>query len=132
VEYYRFIRFLPNGEILFLTTSDEPAASVSGLRDPKYLRNAQTMRGHYQLYGNNVVSAVVKKPSAPAQTPVYRGRNAKVQASQEVTTFHMEFEITPVKDKPNWMLKVRINHLRLNCRMEIRNFVNLTVSSNNR
>ncbi|ODM97236.1 F-box only protein 9 [Orchesella cincta] len=104
VEYYRYIRFLPNGEILFLTTSDEPAISVSGLRDSKYPRNSTTMRGHYQLFGDNVVSAVVKKPSAQPQTPVYRGRNTKVQ-TQEVTTFHMEFEITPVKARSNWMLK---------------------------
>ncbi|CAL8110147.1 unnamed protein product [Orchesella dallaii] len=110
VEYYRFIRFLPNGEILFLTTSDEPAVSVNGLRDPKFPRNPTTMRGHYQLYGNNVVSAVVKKPTAAAQTPVFRGRNAKVQP-QEVTTFHMQFEIAPVKERSNWMLKVLIKIL---------------------
>lgn len=104
MEYYRFIRFLSNGEVLFLTSSDEPGATVSGLRDEKYPRNPATLRGQYQLYGNNIVSAVVKK-STPAQTPVHRGRNARAQP-QDVTTFHMEFEICQVKSRYNWMLKV--------------------------
>lgn len=104
MEYYRFIRFLPNGEILFLTSSDEPSVTVSGLRDDKYPRNPATLRGQYHLYGNNIVSAVVKKPT-PAQTPVHRGRNGRAQL-QDVTTFHLEFEICQVKSRYNWMLKV--------------------------
>jgi len=105
VEYYRFIRFLPNGEILFLTTSDDPGTSVSGLRDGKYPRNPATMRGHFQLFGDNIVSAVVKKSNPPTQTPVHRGRGTKQAQPQDVTTFHMEFEICPVKNRSNWMLK---------------------------
>lgn len=50
---------------------------------------------------------MVKKTAVTSQTPVHRGRNARVQ-SQEVTTFHLEFEISPVKNRPNWMLKVTL------------------------
>jgi F-box protein 9 len=103
VEYYRYIRFFPDGHVLFLTCSDEPSTTVPGLRE-KQPKNPATLRGKYQLYGNNIVTAMVK--NVPPPTSAFSRSNRRQQDQiQQSTSFHVEFEICPHKGRNNGMLK---------------------------
>ncbi len=111
VEYFRYIRFFPDGKVLFLTTADKPGVTVASLRDRKP-RNIATMRGRYHLYGNNVVSAVVTKTKI--STPHHQEHDGRRHNSrrhkpppqlEQETTFHMDFEIEEMRNRSNWALR---------------------------
>ncbi|KAM7360060.1 F-box only protein 9 [Cochliomyia hominivorax] len=59
VEYYRYIRFLPDGTVLMMTSSDEPSQGVTKLKHLNNLRS-DILRGHYRLFGSTL-SIVVSK-----------------------------------------------------------------------
>jgi len=86
--------------VLFLTSPDEPATVVPGLKE-KQPKNPATLRGKYQLYGNNIVTAMVKN----IPPPVSGFKSNRKQEVQQSTSFHIEFEICPVKGRNNGMLK---------------------------
>lgn len=59
VEYYRYIRFLPDGTVLMMTSSDEPSQGVTKLKNLHQLR-PDILKGHYRLFGSTL-SIVVSK-----------------------------------------------------------------------
>ena len=48
VHYYRLLRFFPDGQLLMLTTADEPAAAVGQLQQ-RPPRAGAAVPGHYRL-----------------------------------------------------------------------------------
>ncbi|KAI7805931.1 F-box only protein 9, partial [Triplophysa rosa] len=48
VEYYRYLRFFPDGQVIMLTTPEDPLATVPRLRS-KNPRIDSTLFGHYRL-----------------------------------------------------------------------------------
>jgi F-box protein 9 len=105
VEYYRYLRFFLDGQVLFLTSSEEPGVSVPGLRE-KSPRNQATLKGTYEMYGGSNISCVVT--SLPPPTSGFSNKSKKSEVQQQ-TSFHLEFKIFPVKGhntiRHNWMLK---------------------------
>jgi len=59
VEYYRYVRFFPEGQILILTTPDEPSIVVGKLRN-RGARVQGIMHGYYKMAGD-LVTAVLKR-----------------------------------------------------------------------
>jgi F-box protein 9 len=108
VEYYRYIRFFPDGELYFLTTPDPPALVVSMLRE-KPARNSAVMKGHYRLVGNDdrVHCTAVKTQTYAASTPTRHGhgRNSKDKDLTERTEFQMYFQIQGYRNKFNTVLR---------------------------
>ncbi|KAG1704463.1 F-box only protein 9 [Nymphon striatum] len=72
VEYYRYLRFFPEGKVLMLTTADNPYIALSKLhsRTPHF---ASVMVGHYRLY-DNIVTAILKPPVKTTDNKAYRRR----------------------------------------------------------
>jgi len=107
VEYYRYIRFFPDGTVLFLTTAEKPGVTVASLRDRRP-RNISTLTGRYHLYGSNLLSAVVTK-STSVTTPTHesdsRRRRFKQSLGTQETNFHMDFEIEEMRGRSNWALR---------------------------
>ncbi|XP_037949386.1 F-box only protein 9 [Teleopsis dalmanni] len=62
VEYFRYLRFLPDGTVLMLTTADEPVQGVTRLRNINQLR-PDVLRGHYHLYGSTVTIMLKRQQS---------------------------------------------------------------------
>lgn len=58
VQYYRCIRFMPDGSCYLLTTADSPSKSVSRLQNTHHLDRA-VERGQYELYAD-VLTIIVK------------------------------------------------------------------------
>lgn len=48
VEYYRYLRFFTNGQVLMLTTPDDPTQTVHKLRDVGPSGRNEMLRGHYR------------------------------------------------------------------------------------
>lgn len=98
-----------DGTVLFLTSSDEPNATIPGLRD-KHPRNPLTLTGSYEVYGTNIISAIVSP--IQSQTPSKIGYNNKTKRQeptvQQSSSFHIELQICSVRNRNNWML--RWNH----------------------
>lgn len=109
VEYYRYLRFFPDGTVLMLTTPDDPYQSLYKLRHRKS-KFQSVMYGRYKLIGSTVV-AVVRKPSSEQHTAspasnFYRHRRQRQANIQELQdqTFNLELEVKNVRKRINHQL----------------------------
>lgn len=96
VEYYRYIRFLPDGKVLMMTTSEEPSQGVTRLKSLNQLRS-DILRGHYRLHGENI-TVMLKKNQRVLKADHYYGgrRRGSVVANDNdanFTTYYIEFSI---------------------------------------
>lgn len=97
VEYFRYIRFLPDGTVLMMTSSDEPAQGVTRLKNLNQLRS-EVLRGHYRLHGDTVTVMLKKSQRLPKGDHYYGGgskRRGSVANDVEAnyTTYYIEFNI---------------------------------------
>ncbi|XP_075975953.1 F-box only protein 9 [Anticarsia gemmatalis] len=108
IDYYRYLRFFPEGLVLMWTTAEEPAASVGHLKYRHTKPGLGIMSGHYRLIGDKVV-VVIKKTNAEkksTQTSArFRARRKEVEHHEQ--TFHMEFELRNVRSRRNFQLSWR-------------------------
>lgn len=103
VEYFRYLRFFPEGRVLMLTSTDEPQTCVNSLkyRTP---RNPSVLIGHYILH-DNCVTLILQKQEVKGCNIVYkRKKREPVQDSGE-QTFHIQFEIQEYHRRMNSQLK---------------------------
>lgn len=105
VEYYRYIRFMPDGTVLMMTSSDEPAQGVTRLKNPNQLRS-EVLRGHYRLHGDTVTVMLKKNQRLPKSDHHYYGggkRRGSVAAANDIeanfTTYYIEFNIASTTKK---------------------------------
>ncbi|CAB3235291.1 unnamed protein product [Arctia plantaginis] len=105
IDYYRYLRFFPEGLVLMWTTPDEPATSVGHLKYRQTKPGLGIMSGHYRLIGDKVV-IVIKKTNADkkaSQTSArFRARRKEVELHEQ--TFHMEFELRNLRSRRNFQL----------------------------
>ncbi|XP_040205755.1 F-box only protein 9 isoform X1 [Rana temporaria] len=97
VEYYRYMRFFPDGQIIMMTTPEEPQTFVPRLRS-KNARIDAMLLGHYRLTqdtdNQTKVFAVVttKKEEKPTEYQKYRYfRHAPVQETDH--SFHVGLQL---------------------------------------
>ncbi|XP_061394144.1 F-box only protein 9 [Musca vetustissima] len=60
VEYYRYIRFLPDGTVYMMTNADEPQQGVTRLKNLQQLR-PDILKGRYRLYGSTLTIVLGKQ-----------------------------------------------------------------------
>ncbi|XP_068816629.1 F-box only protein 9 [Capricornis sumatraensis] len=96
VEYYRYVRFFPDGHVMMLTTPEEPPSIVPRLRT----RNTRTdaiLLGHYRLSQDTdnqtkVFAVITKKKEEKALDHKYRYfRRAPVQEADQ--NFHVGLQL---------------------------------------
>ncbi|CAK1543821.1 unnamed protein product [Leptosia nina] len=107
IDYYRYLRFFPEGLVLMWTTADEPVSCVSQLKYRSAKHHLGIMAGHYRLVGDKVV-IVIKKASTEKKAPQssntrFRARRKENHEQQE-QIFHMELELRNVRSRRNWSL----------------------------
>ncbi|XP_023179874.1 F-box only protein 9 [Drosophila hydei] len=84
VEYYRYIRFLPDGKVLMMTSADEPAQGVNKLKQLYHTR-PDVMRGRYRLFGSTV-TLMLQKTQQHARTTAQRHRRGSLMPGEEDST----------------------------------------------
>ena len=101
VEYYRYIRFLPDGTLLMMTSSDEPQQGVTKLKHIQQLR-PEILKGNYRLFGSTLSIVVSKQqqqskfinnPSSGSYTRHRRGSSTYDESGFNNTKYCIEFRI---------------------------------------
>ncbi|GAB1866468.1 F-box only protein 9 [Camponotus japonicus] len=103
VEYFRYLRFFPEGRVLMLTSTDEPQNCVNSLRN-RVPRNTSVLIGHYRLR-NNYVTLVLKRQETKGINFTYRRKKREPVHDSGEQTFHIEFEIRKHRRRINSQLK---------------------------
>ncbi|XP_071561951.1 F-box only protein 9 isoform X1 [Temnothorax nylanderi] len=102
VEYFRYLRFFPEGRVLMLTSTDEAQSCVNSLRN-RIPRNPSVLVGHFRLH-DNCVTLVLKRQETKGINFYRRKKREPVHDSGE-QTFHIEFEIQNHHRRVNSQLK---------------------------
>lgn len=101
VEYFRLIRFFPNGELLMMTSADELQSSVNKLRNRKNaMQMREILKGHYHYQDNHVLIVIKKQRTFKGDN--YNFQRFKKRAagdSDDSLTFFLELEITSTSKK---------------------------------
>lgn len=95
VEYFRLIRFFPNGELIMMTSADELQLSVNKLKNKKNaMQSKDILRGNYHYEDNNVL-IVIKKTMDNGNNGGYsRFKRTKNIEPENCYTFFLELEIS--------------------------------------
>lgn len=98
VEYYRYFRFYPDGQVLVMTTADEPGITVGKLKNKHTTRN-DVLKGHYRLHGKSGIVIILKKTKTQHRYD-YVNRNRQNIYEEPVTdTYYIEMNIVSGKRK---------------------------------
>lgn len=104
VEYFRYLRFFPEGKVLMLTSTDEAQICVNSLKS-RIPRNSSILIGHYRLR-DNLVTLILKKQELKTNNNNngYRRKRREFLHDSGEQTFHVEFEIQNHHKKVNSQL----------------------------
>lgn len=93
VEYFRVIRFLPNGTIFMVTSADELQMSVNRLKNSQNaLQSRDILKGQYH-YQDSTILIVIKKHQSSQKF------KRKPTNDDEMLTFFLELEIRDMMNK---------------------------------
>lgn len=88
VEYFRLIRFLPNGKLIMMTSADELQISVNKLKNVQNaFQSRDILKGQYH-YQDSTILIVIKK-----QQSSHQKFKRKVVNDEDALTFFLELEI---------------------------------------
>ncbi|KAI4475720.1 hypothetical protein M0802_015056 [Mischocyttarus mexicanus] len=108
VEYFRYLRFFPEGKVLMLTSTDDAQVSVNSLKN-RIPRNSSVLIGHYRLC-DNFVTLVLKRQDTKGNNNTSRRKRREAVHDSGEQTFHAEFEIQSHHRKINSQLSwIRYN-----------------------
>lgn len=106
VEYFRYLRFFPEGRALMLTSTDDAQLCVNSLKS-RTPRNPTILIGHYRLR-DNLVTLILKKQELKTNNNnnnnQYRRKRREFLHDSGEQTFHAEFEIQNHHKKVNSQL----------------------------
>lgn len=101
VEYYRYVRFFPDGQILMLTSPDNPYIALSKLRQ-RSTKCQGILHGYYKLCGDQI-TAVLKRRHIMEHNPYqfrYKIRRQNHNSDNE-QNFHVEFLLKNAGRRPH-------------------------------
>ncbi|KAB5582010.1 hypothetical protein PHYPO_G00182280 [Pangasianodon hypophthalmus] len=98
VDYYRYLRFFPDGQVMMLTTPEEPLATVPRLRS-KNTRMDSIMIGHYRLSqdtDNQTKVYVVVSKRKDEKAPEYQRSRfcRRYPAPESECSFHVGLQLS--------------------------------------
>lgn len=108
VDYYRYLRFFPEGIVLMMTTPEEPVLSLSKLRH-RSAKHQAILSGHYRLHGDTVSAILKRTKISDGPISTLRARRVRQIQSQDLgeQTFHVELEVLTYKNRFNYKLEWR-------------------------
>lgn len=107
VEYFRYVRFFPDGQVLMLTSPDDPSSALCKLKS-RFSKVPGILHGYYKMAGDQV-TAVLRRRQVVDHTPVvyrYKGRRRNQNDNQDTgdNSFHVEFMLTKSRRGPHSQL----------------------------
>lgn len=91
VEYYRYMRFLPDGKVLMMTSADDPAQGVTKLKQI-YNTRPDVLRGRYRLFGSTV-TLMLQKTFSKSSRQARRGSIMPGEEEANNTQYVIELRI---------------------------------------
>ncbi|KAH9492604.1 F-box only protein 9 [Bulinus truncatus] len=101
VEYFRYVRFFPDGVVLMLVSPEDPLQSLPKLK----IRNSKTqgmLKGVYKLIDHKV-TCILKRVVTETVSNRYR-RHRQVFTNEMETTYTVEFDVIAKGRRPNAQL----------------------------
>ncbi|XP_015588407.1 F-box only protein 9 isoform X2 [Cephus cinctus] len=102
VEYFRYLRFFPEGRVLMLTSAEEMQTCVNSLKN-RIPRNSSVLIGHYRLHDDRV-TLILKKQETKGSNNAYRKKRREPMHDSGEQTFHVEFSIQNHQKRVNSQL----------------------------
>ncbi|XP_031631673.1 F-box only protein 9 [Contarinia nasturtii] len=96
VEYYRYIRFFPDGGVLVMTSTDEPSQIVGKLQQNGKHRN-DVLKGNYK-FSNDMVTIMVRKNKSKDHNHQERIRGF-TDYEKDAPTFCLQFLMSYTKKR---------------------------------
>ncbi|ELU10842.1 hypothetical protein CAPTEDRAFT_174814 [Capitella teleta] len=105
VEYFRYIRFFPDGQMLMLTSPDPPVMIVGKMKS----RNCGLqgiLFGYYKMNGNQITGILKRRRTDHTPTMFrYRRKNRNNQNEDSIEqTFNLKLELTHSKNRRHSVL----------------------------
>lgn len=93
INYFRYIRFFCTGEMLMMTSPEDPSVSLQKMRD-KQQKVSGMLKGSYRVSGSKV-TGTLRRETVPETTSIPRYKRLKNQNIQMELqqSYHVEFEI---------------------------------------
>lgn len=97
IEYYRYIRFLPDSTVVMMTSADEPAQSVHKLNNINQIRS-DILRGNYRIHGDLVIIMLRRYQKQQTIVTNYNKKRLTpsdndINGTSTVHTFYIELKI---------------------------------------
>lgn len=96
VEYFRYLRFFPEGSALMLTTPDDPSVSLKELKY-RHPRNSTVLHGHFRLHDDHVTVVLKRQADKTSnnnnKNRRKKGKDATLWSEPSDQTFHLELQI---------------------------------------
>ncbi|XP_055679710.1 F-box only protein 9 [Lutzomyia longipalpis] len=91
IEYYRYIRFFPEGRVLMLTTPDEPINCIGKLRN-RHPHKKEILGGEYEMHGDTIM-VVLKRSRQRIQKATATSKRHPLYGERDTNTFYLELKI---------------------------------------
>lgn len=98
IEYYRYMRFFPEGRVLMLTTPDEPVNCVGKLKD-RFPQKKEVLVGKYEIHEDIVMILLKKSEQRRQKLPRETKRQQNCYAERDTNTFYLEMRINTAAKK---------------------------------
>ncbi|KAK0053938.1 F-box only protein 9 [Biomphalaria pfeifferi] len=102
VEYFRYVRFFPDGHVLMLVSPEDPLQSLPKLK----LRNSKAqgmLKGVYKLTDHKV-ACVLKRVKTETMAHRYKRHRQAVNQNELEMTYTVDFDLMPSGRRPNAQL----------------------------
>ncbi|XP_059144742.1 F-box only protein 9-like [Physella acuta] len=103
VEYFRYVRFFPDGQLLMLVTPEDPLQSLQKLR----YKNSKTpgiLKGVYKLTDHKVACILKRVKTESTMNNRYKRHRQAANQNEIEMTYTVEFDVVSCGRKPNAQL----------------------------
>lgn len=98
VEYYRYVRFFPDGAVTIMTSPEDPTSVLPKLKH-KYTKDTGMLTGVFKQIGDRM-TAVLKRVKTKDQTiPYYKKHQRQRNNNDMEMTYYVELELSNVGKK---------------------------------
>ncbi|XP_037925164.1 F-box only protein 9 isoform X2 [Hermetia illucens] len=126
VEYYRYVRFFPDGVVLMMTSADDPAQVVGKLRTTTNLR-PEILKGHYRLHGEQVIIVLKRYQKTQTYSAAGGKKRGSSNEADDSHTFFIELNVaSSTRRKFNQLIWKSYTFTQMKNSFEIRTDFELT------
>ncbi|BFZ21038.1 hypothetical protein BsWGS_24077 [Bradybaena similaris] len=103
VEYFRYVRFFPDGQVLMLVSPEDPIQSLPKLRY-RSSKTAGILRGGYRMSDFKVTCVLKRIKSEPANNNRYKRHRQAANQNEVEMSYSVEFDVMSCGKRTNAQL----------------------------